>query len=99
VVEEGVDEQAILAPQQGVARDPRGNAYALVVGAGDKVESRELAIDRAIGNRWRVTSGLAAGDRILVDGLLMVRPGMAITPVPVAEGGATPAPGAAGPAR
>ncbi len=87
VVEEGVDEQAILAPQQGVARDPRGNAYALVVGADGKVESRDLDVDRAFGNRWRVTRGLAAGDRVIVDGLLMARPGM-----PVAAVEATAAP-------
>lgn len=81
IVEEGVDEQAILAPQQGVQRDPRGNAFALVVGDGNQVETRELGIDRALGNRWRVTRGLAAGDRVIVDGLLAVRPGMAVSPV------------------
>ena len=90
-VEEGVDERAILVPQQGVARDPRGNAYALVVGADGKVESREVEVDRAIGNRWRVTRGLAAGDRVIVDGLLAVRPGMPVTAVeasPASAGGA-----------
>jgi len=81
IIEEGVDEQAILAPQQGVQRDPRGNAFALVIGDGNQVETRELGIDRALGNRWRVTRGLAAGDRVIVDGLLAVRPGMAVSPV------------------
>ena len=78
-------------PQQGVARDPRGNAYALVVGADGKVESRDVEVDRAIGNRWRVTRGLAAGDRVIVDGLLAVRPGMPVTAVeasPASAGGA-----------
>ena len=90
-VEEGVDERAILVPQQGVARDPRGIAYALVVGADGKVESRDVEVDRAIGNRWRVTRGLAAGDRVIVDGLLAVRPGMPVTAVeasPASAGGA-----------
>ncbi len=92
VVEEGVDEQAVLAPQQGVARDPRGNAYALVVGADGKVEARELEVDRAFGNRWRVTRGLAAGDRVIVDGLLMVRPGMPVAAVEAEPAGTAPAP-------
>jgi membrane fusion protein (multidrug efflux system) len=98
VVEEGIDESAILAPQQGVGRDPRGNAYALVVGAESKVESREIRIGRAIGNRWLVTSGLAAGDRVIVDGLMTLRPGMAVTPVDAATPSAAPggAPAAAG---
>jgi membrane fusion protein (multidrug efflux system) len=84
VVEEGVDEAAILAPQQGVARDPRGNAYALVVAADGKVETRELQLGRAFGNRWLVTSGLAAGDRVVVDALQAVRPGMQVTAVDAA---------------
>ena len=97
VVEEGVNEAAILAPQQGVARDPRGNAFALVLGADGKAESRELQIGRAIGSRWLVTSGLAAGDRVIVDGLLSVRPGMPVTAVEAAlpAAGAPPADGAA----
>lgn len=81
VVEEGVDEQAILVPQQGVQRDPRGNALAMVAGADGKAELRELALGRAIGNRWLVMSGLAAGDRVIVDGLLALQPGMPVNPV------------------
>jgi membrane fusion protein (multidrug efflux system) len=83
VVEEGIDEQGILVPQQAVQRDPRGNAYALVVGAEEKAEVRILQVGRAIGNRWLVTDGLAAGDRVLVDGLVMARPGVAVTARPV----------------
>jgi len=83
VVEEGIDEQGILVPQQSVQRDPRGNAYALVVGAEEKVETRTLQGGRAVGNRWLVTEGLAAGDRVLVDGLVMARPGVAVTARPV----------------
>ena len=85
VVEEGADEAAILAPQQGVSRDPRGNAFALVVGADGKVEARELQLGRAIGNRWLVESGLAAGDRVIVDALQFLRPGMAVSAVPAGE--------------
>ena len=100
VVEEGVDEAAILAPQQGVTRDPRGNAYALVAGADGKVESRELQLGRAIGSRWLVESGLAPGDRVIVDGLQFLRPGMDVSAVPAGEPeGVAGAPPAAGTSR
>ncbi len=99
VVEEGVDEAAILAPQQGVARDPRGNAYALVVGADGKVETRELQLGRAFGNRWLVTSGLAAGDRVIVDGLHDPAAGHAGHRGPTRAAPAAAAPPAQGAAR
>jgi membrane fusion protein (multidrug efflux system) len=84
VLDQAVATTAILAPQQGVSHDPKGNATALVVGAGDKVEPRTLVADRAIGDRWLVTSGLAAGDRLIVEGLNKVGPGMPVRPVEVA---------------
>jgi len=83
IVEEGVDEDAILAPQQGVSRDSRGNAVALVLGADEKVEARTLQLGRALGNRWHVESGLAPGDRLIVDGLQNVRPGVSVEGIPV----------------
>jgi membrane fusion protein, multidrug efflux system len=82
IVEEGVREKAILAPQQGVTRDLKGNATVLVVGADGKVEARKLEVDRAIGDRWLVTAGLADGDQVIVEGLQRVRPGAAVKPVP-----------------
>jgi membrane fusion protein (multidrug efflux system) len=78
ILDQAVDQAAILAPQQGVTRDAKGNATALVVGAGDKVEPRTLVADRAIGDRWLVTSGLAAGDRLIVEGLNKIGPGMPV---------------------
>lgn len=78
ILDQAVDATAILAPQQGVTRDAKGNATALVVGAGDKVEPRTLAADRAIGDRWLVTSGLAAGDRLIVEGLNKIGPGIPV---------------------
>tara|TARA_R110000787_G_scaffold52178_4_gene123004 strand:+ start:4042 stop:4800 length:759 start_codon:yes stop_codon:yes gene_type:complete len=77
---DGVRQAAILAPQQGVARDPRGRATALVVNAENKVEQRFVTTDRAIGDRWVVTSGLKSGDRLIVDGLLRAKPGLTVTP-------------------
>lgn len=75
VIEQGVDERAILVPQQAVSRDPKGTALALVVDGEGKVQQRKLTTDRAIGDRWLVSSGLAAGDRVIVEGSQRVRPG------------------------
>jgi membrane fusion protein (multidrug efflux system) len=78
VLDQAVDSTAILAPQQGITHDAKGNATSLVVGAGDKVEVRTLVTDRAIGARWLVTSGLVAGDRLIVEGLNKIGPGMPV---------------------
>jgi membrane fusion protein (multidrug efflux system) len=75
VVGSGRLEQALLAPQQGITRDPKGQATAMVVGADGKVESRVVEVARTVGDRWLVTSGLQAGERIIVEGLQKVRPG------------------------
>jgi membrane fusion protein (multidrug efflux system) len=94
VVQEGIAEQAILVPQQGVTRDPRGNPIALTVDAGDKVQQRVLTLDRTIGDQWLVSSGLAPGDRLIVEGLQRVRPGAAVKVVPFQspkDGGIPPA--------
>jgi len=82
VVQEGVKEGAILIPQQGVSRDPKGNPLALVVDAGEKVSQRMLTLDRAIGDKWLVTAGLASGDRVIVEGMQKVRPGASVKAVP-----------------
>lgn len=87
IVQEGVTEQAILAPQQGVTRDARGEPLAWVVGAEDRAEPRPLTLDRAIGDRWLVTSGLEPGDRVIVEGLLRLRPGVPVRVVPFAPAG------------
>jgi membrane fusion protein (multidrug efflux system) len=85
IVEEGVLDQAILAPQQGVSRDPKGNASAMVVDGEGKAALRPIVTDRAIGDRWLVTSGLAGGDQVIVEGLQKIQPGMPVKPVPVAS--------------
>lgn len=80
-VAEGVDPNAILAPQQAVSRDERGRPTALVVGRDGKAQLRDLQLGQAVGDRWLVTSGLAAGDRLIVDGLLKARAGQAVRAV------------------
>ncbi len=75
---EGVVEQAILVPQQGVMRDMRGNPYALLVDSSDKVIERQLELDRSIGNKWLVKNGLKPGDRMIVEGFQRIRPGVPV---------------------
>jgi membrane fusion protein (multidrug efflux system) len=78
-LEEGIRQNGLLVPQRGVTHDPKGDATALVVGADNKVEQRSLMVDRAIGNDWLVSKGLADGDRVILDGLQKVHPGDEVT--------------------
>jgi membrane fusion protein, multidrug efflux system len=81
-VQEGVVSRAILAPQQGVSRDPKGNPVALIVDDSGKVQQRKLTVDRAIGDKWLVSAGLKPGDRLIVEGLQKARPGATVKAVP-----------------
>jgi membrane fusion protein, multidrug efflux system len=81
-VKEGVNEQATLIPQQAVMRDPKGNPMVMIANAAGTVELRLLTLDRAIGDKWLVTSGLATGDRVIVEGIQKARPGAAVKAVP-----------------
>jgi membrane fusion protein (multidrug efflux system) len=85
IIEEGVNRQAILVPQQAVSRNPKGDPLALVVDAGGTVQQRMLVLDRAIGDQWLVVNGLAAGDRLIVEGGLKVKPGIPVKAVPFAK--------------
>ena len=84
IIKEGINDQAILVPQQGVARDSKGNPYALLVNAENKVAVRHLKLDRSMGDQWLVSDGLAPGDRVIVAGAQMLRPGTVVKAVPVA---------------
>jgi membrane fusion protein (multidrug efflux system) len=86
IVQEGKVENAILAPQQGVSRDPKGNPVALIVDGSGKVQQRMLTLDRAIGDRWLVNEGLNPGDRLIVEGSQKVRPGASVKVVPLDAG-------------
>jgi len=87
IVQEGVVDQAILVPQQSVSRNPKGNPFVLLVGAEVKVEQRMIEVDRAIGDRWLVASGLAPGNRVIVEGIQKVRPGVSVKTIPFTPGG------------
>lgn len=89
VVKEGVDPQAILIPQQTISRDPKGNPLVQVVNAESKVAQRLLSIDRALGAQWLVSSGLESGDRVIVEGMQKIRPGMAVREIPFNSAPAT----------
>ena len=78
-------ENALLVPQQGVQRDLHGNPTALVVNTNDQVESRTLITERTVGNQWLVSSGLKPGDRVVTEGLFMLRPGMQVTVTPASN--------------
>ena len=79
-IQEGVRQGAILAPQQGVSHDQKGDANALVVGPDDIVQVRTLRVDRAIGDQWVVSTGLNAGDRVIVEGIQSAKPGSKVQP-------------------
>lgn len=83
VIDEAIDANAVLVPQQGVQRDPKGNATALVVSAENKIEKRVLTTDRVIGDTWLVNSGLNAEDRVVVEGTNKVRVGDTVRVVDV----------------
>jgi membrane fusion protein (multidrug efflux system) len=86
VVEEGVNQKALLIPQQAVSRNPKGNPIALIVDAEGKVQQRMIMLDRAIGDAWLVSSGLAPGERVIVEGMQKVKPGASVKVVPFEAG-------------
>ena len=73
---------AILAPQQGVTRDPKGDATAYVVGPDNKAQLRQIVANATYGDKWIVTAGLAAGEKVITEGLDRVKPGQPVIPVP-----------------
>lgn len=90
VVEEGTSQEAILVPQQGVTRDAKGRPVAWVVGAEGRIEQRDLVLDRALGDQWLVSKGLAPGDQLVVEGFMKAKPGDKVKVVPfkaAADGG------------
>ena len=84
-LQEGTNPDALLVPQQGVTRTPRGDASVMVVGEGDKVEVRQVTATQAIGDKWLVTSGVKSGDRVIVTGLQKVKPGVQVKAQEVAS--------------
>jgi membrane fusion protein (multidrug efflux system) len=97
---QAVDPGAILAPQQGITRDPKGNATAMIVDADGRVRTRSATTTRAIGDKWLVSWGLSAGDRLVVQGSNKIRDGDVVRVVDAAAAApaassATPSPASA----
>lgn len=79
---QGTVPDGILVPQAAVSRDPRGRASVLVANASDELERRQITADTPVGQNWLVTSGLKAGDRVVVEGLINAREGQKAKVVP-----------------
>lgn len=77
-IDEGISPDAILVPQQGVTRTPRGDASVMLVNDKNQVETRPVTASQAIGGKWLITSGLKAGEKVIVSGLQKVRPGVTV---------------------
>jgi membrane fusion protein (multidrug efflux system) len=75
-LDEGVDEHGMLIPQRAVTHDQRGDATTMVVGTDNKVSTRVIKTERAIGDQWLVSEGVAAGDRVVVVGLQRIQAGV-----------------------
>jgi len=82
ILEEGESPQAILVPQRGVTRNPKGDAVVMLIGAEEKVAPRPIKVVRTVGDSWLVSEGLKAGDRVIVEGLQKARPGTVVKAVP-----------------
>ncbi len=83
LVEEGVAQNSFLVPQRGVSRNTKGEATAMVINAQGKVETRVLTVRNTVGNNWLVDAGVGDGDRVIVEGMQLVRPGGDATGVEV----------------
>jgi membrane fusion protein (multidrug efflux system) len=89
VLEQGIDEHALLLPQIAVSRNAQGDALALAVGADNKVQQRTLSVEPAEDNQWRVVTGLQPGDRVIVQGMQNARVGAEVKPLLISLAAAT----------
>jgi membrane fusion protein, multidrug efflux system len=99
LIEEGVNDAAILVPQRGVSRNAKGEAVVMTVDPEGKVAPRPVKVVRTVGDSWLVSEGLKAGDRVILDGLQKAKPGSPVKAVPFtqqagAAGSAAPRPAA-----
>ena len=83
IIEQGFAENSFAVPQRGVTRNTKGEATGMFVNADGKVEQRLLTVSQNVGNNWLVTSGIKDGDRLIVEGTQMVRPGAEVNAVEV----------------
>jgi len=98
-VSSGVRQDALLVPQQGIARDPKGNTTTMNVGEDGQVAVRPVTVSRTIGDKWLVDNGLRAGDKVIVEGLQKIRPGALVRAIEAVPAKLAPAPTEAGSAK
>ncbi len=79
----GTRPNSVLIPQGALFRDAEGNPLVWIVGKHNKAEQRKITLGDAIDNRWLVTSGLKAGDQVIVEGLQGLSAGMTIESTPM----------------
>lgn len=80
VVSNAIIQDGLLVPQRGITRDVKGQAIAMLVTPDNMVEARAVEVGSTIGDRWLVRSGLAPGDRVIVEGLQKITPGATVEP-------------------
>ena len=80
VISNAVIQDGLLVPQQGIMRNQQGEAFAMVVSGDNMVERRMVEVGQTIGDGWLVRDGLAPGDRVIVEGLQKVAPGVQVDP-------------------
>lgn len=78
VLDKGINPNGLLVPQQGITRDPKGDAVAMVIGKDSKAEQRKVRVSHTLGNQWLVQDGLAPGDQVIVEGLQKIQPGVPV---------------------
>ncbi len=78
LVGSGVRQDAVLVPQRGVTRDPKGDTSVMLVNDDGVVEHRPVQVSRTVGDQWLVEEGLAVGDRVVVEGLQKIQPGVVV---------------------
>jgi len=83
-VTQGVDPHGILVPQSAIGHDPKGDPYVLTVDGQNIAKLTPVKTGRTIESSWQVLSGLKAGDKVIVDGLVKVQPDMPVAPQPAA---------------
>lgn len=89
ILDQATLQNGILAPQQGISRDAKGQATALIINNDNKVEQKTVITARAIDDKWLITSGLNANDKIIVEGSAKVKNGDTVKPVAVDLSGKT----------
>jgi len=88
---QAVDTTAFLVPQQAITRDAKGSATLFVLGPGNRAVQRTVVASRTQDQYWVVTQGLAAGEKVIVEGTGNLRDGAPVKPSP-AKGKAAAAP-------